>query len=40
MIVYWKEYMFQIQIQKSLLKNWNYVKFIQNMIRTFNQKNL
>ena len=34
-ILYWMEYTFQIQ--KSLLKNWNCVKFIEIMIRTFNQ---
>ena len=35
--LYWMEYTFQIQIQRSLSKNWNYAKFIRNMIRTFNQ---
>ena len=34
MILFWMEYTFQIQ--RSLLKNWIYVKFIQIMIITNN----
>ena len=36
-ILYWMEYTFQIQ--RSFLKNWNCVKFLQIMIRAFNQTN-